>query len=636
MNDKQIQMITINKTILFFLFVLTSFLSFGQTTDPKIQKKLEQAKYYLGSGQTDLAIQELNTILTPNPKVTNARWMLGDIYYNKKEYEKAIFHYKLLITNDPKAPSIIYSNIGEALFYQNKYDEAITYFNKYLAIPNISASNQQKIQQTLKSAIFAKDAILKPVPFNPINIGIGVNSEMSEYLPYLTADGNLLFFTRLVGNQEDIFYAQKMDSTWKKAESLSALINTNDNEGAHCISADGKFLFFTACNRSNGLGGCDIMFATNNGKAWSKPDFMPRPINSEAWESQPSFSADGRSLFFTSNRAGGFGGKDIWVSQLGSNYVWGNPVNLGPEINTAGDEQSPFIHPDGTTLYFASDGQPGFGGFDLFFAKKINNNWTASKNLGYPINTAAHEGSLMVSLDGSTAFFASNRKDGMGKLDIYSFLLPEIDRPNKVSYVKAMVTDKKTGSPLDVNYSFVDIETKTVLQNGLTAKDGYFLVTLPAGKEYALNINKKGYLFSSENYNFKENFIDKPVNLDIKLSPIEIGGITVLRNIFFDLDKYELKEKSFLELDKIVVLLNENPTMKIELIGHTDNQGQKQYNQLLSENRAKSVVNYLISKGINKARLSYKGKGDQEPLGSNTTEEGKALNRRTELKIVGY
>lgn len=636
MKQCVIKVQNIFKPFLVLLFMIPFSTIFGQNIDSKIQKKLDQAKYYLGSGQSDLAIQELNTILTPNPKVTNARWMLGDIYFNKKEYEKAIFQYKLLITNDPKAPNIIYSNIGEALFYQNKYEEAINYFNKYLGLPNISTTHQTKVQNLLKSASFAKEAILKPVPFNPTNLGLGINSEMSEYLPYLTADGNLLFFTRLVGNQEDIFYAQKTDTTWKKAESLGSLINTNDNEGAHCISADGKFLFFTACNRPNGIGGCDIMYSTNNGKMWSKPDFMSRPINSEAWESQPSFSADGKSLFFTSNRPGGYGGKDIWVSYLGSNYVWGNPINLGPEINTAGDEQSPFIHPDGSTLYFASDGLPGFGGFDLFFSKKENNKWSTSKNLGFPINTAAHEGSLMVSLDGNTAFFASNRKDGFGKLDIYSFTLPDINKPNKVSYVKALVTDKKTGTPLDVNYSFIDIETKAVIQNGLTSKDGYFLVTLPAGKEYSLNIFKKGYLFSSENYDLKENFVDKPYKIDVKLSPIEIGGTTVLRNVFFDSDKFELKEKSFLELDKIVILMNENPTMKIELIGHTDNQGQKQYNQTLSENRAKSVVNYLISKGINKARLTFKGKGDQEPLGPNTTEEGMALNRRTELKIIGF
>lgn len=627
----------IKSILVIIMTTLIFFNGFSQAVDAKTQKKLEQAKYYLNTGQTELAIQELNTILTPNPKITNARWMLGDIFFNKKEYEKAIFQYKLLITNDIKPPNIIYSNIGESLFFQNKYDESLAYFEKYLGFSNNSPTNQARIQLLKQSAIYAKTAILSPVLFNPINIGSGINSEMSEYLPYLTADGSLLFFTRLVGNQEDIFYAEKQDSVnWKKAESLGNLINTKDNEGAHCISADAKFLFFTACNRINGLGGCDIMFAINNGKEWSKPEFMARPINSEAWESQPSFSADGRSLYFTSNRPGGFGGKDIWVSTLNDNYTWSAPENLGPEVNTAGDEQSPFIHADGTTLYFASDGRPGFGGFDLYLAKKINNKWTNTQNLGYPINTSAHEGSLMVSLDGNTAFYASNRKDGFGKLDIYTFELPDIDKPNKVSYVKARVTDKKTGSPLDVNYIFIDIETKKPIQNGVTGKDGTFLVTLPAGKEYALNINKKGYLFSSEHYNLKENFIDKPYNINIALQPIEIGGTTVLRNVFFDVDKYDLNNKSYLELDKLVVLLNENPTMKVELIGHTDNQGQKQYNQTLSENRAKSVVNYLITKGINKNRLSSKGKGDTEPIATNLTEEGKALNRRTELKIIGF
>lgn len=609
----------------------------AQSTDPKIQKKMEIAKGYYGTGEIEMAIQELNAVLTIDPKHTNARWMLGDIYFNKKDYEKAITQYKLILSNDPKAPKLIYSYVGEAYFYQQKYEEAIPYFDKYLAFTDINPATRPKNVQMKNSCEFAKVAIKSPLPFNPVNIGDGVNSENSEYLPYFTADGNLLFFTRLLNGQEDIYVAERQDSSsWKKATSLSTLVNSKDNEGAHGVSADGKFLFFTACNRPYGLGSCDIMYSISNGKEWSKAEFIGSPINSASWESQPSFSADGRYLFFTSDRPGGYGGKDLWVSTLGANYQWSKPENVGPEINTAADEQSPFIHADGVTLYFSSNGHPGFGGHDLFMAKKINGKWTAVKNLGYPINTSGHDGSLMVSLNGKKAFYASDRKDGFGKLDIYSFDLPEIDRPNQVSYVKAKVVDKKTNQPIDVNYSFIDIETKTPIQNGITLKDGSFLATLPAGKDYALNINKKGYLFYSENYNFKENFVDKPYELSVSLSPIEIGGTTILRNVFFDLDKYELQPKSYVELDKLVQLLKENPTLKVELIGHTDNQGSKSYNQTLSENRAKAVVAYLTSKGIANDRMKPKGMGDTQPISTNATEEGRALNRRTELKIVGF
>ncbi|HMC98529.1 MAG TPA: OmpA family protein, partial [Ferruginibacter sp.] len=385
-----------------------------------------------------------------------------------------------------------------------------------------------------------------------------------------------------------------------------------------------------------GEGSCDLYYSARTNTGWSEPQNIGRVINTEFWESSPSLSPDKKDLYFSSNRPGGYGGKDIWVSHRQSNGRWGEPVNLGPTINTEGDEGCPFMHADNRTLYFNSNGHMGYGSTDLFLSRKINDTaWNEPENLGYPINTIDDEGSLIVAADGKTAYYASDQgKDSKGGLDIYTFQLREDIRPVKTLWVRGRVFNKKTGEGLPSGVELTDITNRQVLSRIQTDEDGNYLLTLPEGAVYAFNVNRKGFLFYSDNFSLTNVGQDSSFTKDIPLQPIEIGAAIVLKNIFFDSKDFNLKPTSTSELDKVVALLNENKNLRIQISGHTDNVGQAKDNLLLSENRAKAVVNYLVSKGIDAKRLVGKGFGADKPVADNSTENGRALNRRTEMSVL--
>lgn len=373
-------------------------------------------------------------------------------------------------------------------------------------------------------------------------------------------------------------------------------------------------------------------------------------INSDQWDSQPCLSPDKRDLYLASRRLGGYGGSDIYVSHLLSNGRWSDPENLGPEINTSGDEACPFIHADNRTLYFTSNGLPGYGDEDLFLARKGPKGvWSIPENLGYPINTINREGTLFISSDAKTAYYASDRSDSRGGLDIYSFELRENIRPHKTLWVKGQVFDKKTTKGLPSSVELIDLATKEPISKVQTNEQGNYLITLPVGKDYAFSVNRKGYLFYSDkigplvfspegggikNPDSKIQFSGDSAIVNIPLQPIEVNASIVLSNIFFDINKFEVRSESQVELDKVIQLLNENPTLKIQISGHTDNVGKPADNLALSDNRSKSVVNYLISKGVAAQRLTFKGFGETQPIADNISEEGRAKNRRTELKVL--
>ncbi len=429
--------------------------------------------------------------------------------------------------------------------------------------------------------------------------------------------------------------AGKTGTGWDKAFRLTGSINTPQNEGAQNISQDGNWLVFTGCNRPDGFGSCDIYISYLTNDGWSEAINLGGKINSDQWDSQPCLSPDKRDLYFSSRRFGGYGGSDLYVSHLQANGRWSEPENLGPEINTAGDESAPFIHADNQTLYFTSTGLPGYGEEDLFVVRKGDDGkWGKPLNLGYPINTISHEGTLFIAADGKTAYYASDRSEGKGGLDIYSFEMREDLRPAKTLWVKGKVFDQKTSAGLPSTVELIDLASKQIISRVQTDETGNYLITLPVGKDYAFNVARRGYLFYSDNYSLKEKAPDSTYQKDIPLQPIEVNAAIVLRNIFFDFNKYDLKPESQVELDKVVQLLQENPTVKVQIEGHTDNVGSATDNQKLSENRAKSVVTYLNSKGIRLERLIAKGFGATKPIADNKTEEGRAQNRRTELKIV--
>ncbi|MEP7253934.1 MAG: OmpA family protein, partial [Ginsengibacter sp.] len=522
-----------------------------------------------------------------------------------------------------------------------RFEDALKAVNTFLVNPKL---NERSIKagefrkKTYKFAIdYANTHTEKNYIFNPQNVGDSINTADLEYFPSLTIDGEKMIFTKRINRNEDFYESDRVNGQWSKAFPLPGNINSSTfNEGAQNISQDGTWLVFTGCNFPEGLGSCDLYISYLTKTGWSEPKNLGRNVNSEFWESTPSLSPDKKDLYFSSNVPGGFGGKDIWVCHRNEDGTWGEPLNLGPTINTAGDESTPFIHADNRTLYFNSNGLPCYSEKpDIFVTRKsAGGTWSTPENLGYPINTIDDEGSLIVASDGKTAYYSSDRNDTKGGLDIYTFELRKDLRPLKTLWVKGRVFDNKTKDGLPSSVELVDVKTREQVSKIQTDEDGNYLVTLPVGKDYAFNVKRRGYLFYSENYNISETAMDSVFKADIPLQPIEANARIVLKNVFFDTKKTELNPSSITELDNVVRLLNENPNLKIQISGYTDNVGKPADNLKLSTGRAVAVVNYLLGKSVKNERLTFKGYGETNPIANNNTEEGKAKNRRTELKVV--
>ena len=622
------------------IFVFLSILSYGQghytTTNEQAIKHFALASQSLDYHEFENAVSELQKAIDEDSNFIEAHEQLGDVYNLLHQNQQAVKEYLTVISLNPDFIRAVYLKLGTIEISLAQYEQAQLHLEKYLTYPNLTDQNIFLTKKLLKDCEFSIEAIKHPVPFTPVNMGPEINTADDEYLPEVTADENTLIFTRQINRNEDFYKSVKVDGKWQTATYLSKNINTpNYNEGAQSISQDGKFLFFTGCNRPDGLGRCDIYIARKQGDDWGKPYDLNPPVNTPGWESQPSISSDGRTLYFVSNRKGGYGGYDIWKSTV-TDKGWSEPENLGPNINTSFDEQSPYIHADDSTLYFCSDGWPGLGGKDLFMSRLgKDGKWQKPTNLGYPINSSGDENGLSVNASGQYAYFASNKLSGYGGFDIYTFELPVVDRPHMVTYVKGIVTDIKTKEPLEAAVEIIDLEKNVaVYQDYSAADDGDFLATLTAGKNYGLNVSKDGYLFYSANFSLVGREAKEPFILSIELSPIEIGNKVILNNIFFDTNKYDIKPDSKAELQKLIDFLTLNSTIHVEISGHTDNVGNTQLNQVLSQNRAKAVYQYLVTGGINPARLVYKGYGDTQPIVPNTSDDNRSKNRRTEFKII--
>ncbi|MBK7132506.1 MAG: PD40 domain-containing protein [Bacteroidales bacterium] len=571
--------------------------------------------------------------------------MLGDLMAKQKKYGEAIVNYRKAVKIDSLFFKPVFFTLAEAEMKSGDYANALIHYKVYLAQAGMSAKNTLVAAKSLKDCEFAVKAVKNPIPFNPVNVGSGINTKEDEYWPSISADGSKLVFTRQdnpgdypsnsVFLQEDFYISIYSDTIWNKSFNAGPPLNTLQNEGAQSLSSDGNYMYFTSCDRRGGMGSCDIYFSSNNDGKWTEPANLRSPVNTPGWESQPSISADGGTLFFASSRQGGIGGKDLWYSRLNEKNEWTEPVNLGDGINTAGDEMSPFIHFDGRTLYFASDGRPGMGGFDVYLTRMNDDStWTEPQNLGYPINTFSDEMGLVIESNGKKAYFSSTRNKSQGK-DIFSFNLYESARPNPVSYLKGKVYDKETGKMLKADYELINLSTNQKIIKNSTDGMGSFLVCLPSGYNYGINIIKRGYLFYSENFMFEgEHSVAEPFIKKIVLSPLKAGEKMQLANVFYEVDSWQLKKESLSELDNLVNLISENKNIVIEIGGFTDSTGTNEYNLTLSEKRALSVVDYLISKGIPSASLKYKGYGNSMPLGDNVTSEGRKLNRRTEARIL--
>ncbi|GAA4311073.1 OmpA family protein [Mucilaginibacter gynuensis] len=606
------------------------------TTDKQALKYFTAASQDLDKSLYDEAMAKLTKAIEEDPKFIEAHFQLADISRQRRLYKQAVEHYRQVVAINPEFTRFVYLKLGEVEIGDGQYAQAQQHLEKYLAYPNNTPQNIAYSQKLIIDCKFGIQALQHPVKFDPQNIGPEINTADDEYLPVATADESTLIFTRKINNNEDFYKSVKPDNKWQTATYLSNQINTPTyNEGAQSISQDGRYLFFTGCNRPEGLGRCDIYIAQKRGDDWGKPIGLNPPVNTAAWESQPSISADGRTLYFVSNKAGGLGGYDIWKTVLTDNG-WAEPENLGPNINTPYDEQSPFIHPDDNTLYFCSNGWPGMGNKDLFISRLgKDEKWQKPENLGYPINSGGDENGLTLTANGRYAFFSSNKLKGLGGFDIYTFEMPQNIRPKLVTYVKGIVRDALSNEPLEADIEIVDLErNKAAYEDSSSPEKGDFLATLTSGKNYGINISKKGYLFYSENFSLLGREPKEPFIINVSLSPIDIGKKVVLKNIFFDTNKFDLKPESKTELQKLIQFLGDNPNVNIEISGHTDNVGNDQQNQTLSENRAKAVYQYLIGHKLETFRLVFKGYGKSQPIADNATEQGRKLNRRTEFKII--
>lgn len=586
------------------------------------------------------ALKGLEQLTTAEPKFIDAWLLLGELYKEEGNYEKGKQALEMVVDIDPDYSSKGYYFLAECNWSLDNYQNCIAASEKYLTFTDISKQRKMQAEQFIINSKFAATAVLQPVPFDPKNLGDAVNTEAPEYLPSLTGDEKNIVFTRRVGNgrntNEDFYESEKKNGDWSIAQPLNG-INSPYNEGAQSMTPDGGTIYFVVCDKPNGYGSCDIYFTQKKGSAWSEPKNAGAPVCTNAWETQPSISADGNTLFFTSTRVGGKGGSDIWISTRDKNGKWGTPVNPGDSINTPYDEKSSFIHPDGKTLYFSSPGHPGMGKDDIFYSrKKQDGTWGKAVNLGYPINTKNDENSFIVSLNGQHAYFSSDRFKLSRDMDLYYFDLYKAAQPAPVIYVAGVVTDSATGYPVGASIQLIDLENGIIASEVISdATNGNYLVSIPTGKNYALNIAAKGYLFYSENFSLEEYTSEKPFLINALLKPIRTGSTVILKNIFFETDSYVLKNESKAELNKLIDLLKQNPSLKIEISGHTDNQGSAAYNQSLSQNRAKAVYEYLSATGIASSRLTFKGYGETKPLGSNETEEGRSQNRRTTFTVTG-
>ena len=624
------------KILLLILFFVQSSL-FAQekytSSNTRAIGAYERSTVYLGQKLYNTALKDLQIALSIDPNFLEAHYRMGDILKVLGRYEEAKTSY-LKVTAQANTFKNINFSLAECYAFQANYDSAYPLFQIYSSTPDLSDNRKKALAKYLRDCEFSIEAVQQPVPYDPINLGPSINTQYQEYLPAITADDQTIIFTRRA-NTEDFFIAQKNEDSWNPSLPLSSAINTPGNEGAQCISPDGQYLFFAGCGRADGLGKCDIYYAKKVGDKWSSPQNLGTPINSQYWESQPTISADGKTLYFVSDRKGGYGSYDIYKSTYTGAGKWSTPLNLGPNINTAGEEFSPFIHADNQTLYFTSDGLPGYGGSDLFILKKLSNGkWGTPENMGYPINTIENEGSLAVAADGYTAYYASDREDSRGGLDIYSFTLPTHARPYKTIYIKGNITDLLTKKGLPANLELTDNASGTIINKVQTDELGHYFITLPEGKDYTFTVNRKGYLFYSSAYALSTAAPDSTYIKNIALEPIKLASNFVFTQVLFDNNSYALLPASLPELNKLVQILEENPGMHIQISGHTDNIGKAADNLTLSTNRAKAIVQYVSGRGVATDRLTYKGFGSTEPIATNATQEGRALNRRTSFTIT--
>lgn len=637
----------ISKKILFLFFVVVSLGSLAQDNKlcpPSNEKKatnlVEEAKSVFKSKHDYDKLKELiDKAIEIDTGFAAPYIVLGDAAALKKDFKTMKEAYTHLLDICPDAGAIYHFKLADYLFETKKYEEAQKYFKSYL---DFNSEDIQKNDEA-RQKVFRCKMYLHPVPFNPVPIH-GISTADPEYLPGFSADGELCFFTRryeMVSKNsitpvsvEKFMISRSDKGSWDNGEPMPPPFNfqNNNNEGGASISVDNNHLFFTV----NKNGNFDIYSSDFIKGAWTVPQSIGDNVNDpKQWDSQPSISPDGKTLYFATFRDSVHMTSDLYKTTKGTDNKWTKPVRLSDKINTNGNEKSPFMHPDGKTLYFSSDSLPGMGGFDIFITKlDSTGKWTTPVNLGYPINTEADEVGFIVSLDGKSAYFASNKINGSTGYDIYSFELPKDVKPEKAKMLKVDVRDQNNEIPVAVKLELKNVATREVTHLDYDSTTGKSASVVLFDDDYIISVKKEGYAFNSVYFSKDDTTAGAVSKVDLNIKEIKVGESYKLNNIYFETNSFELKEASKEVIKDFSEFLRENPKVKVSIQGHTDNEGNPEQNLILSDNRAKSVYKFLIVTGIDAARLSYKGFGQTKPIADNATEEGKALNRRTEFLIL--
>jgi OmpA-OmpF porin, OOP family len=621
-------------------FLLMCSLSLGaQTLSSKDKKAIAlytESDNYRVRREYDKAIQLLKESIERDKKFEEAYYRLALIYRVQDNLPVAVRYFEqglALTQNTPRSKYYLY-DLAQTELRLGTYKNAMDYASKFLEMEKVDVKRiaQIKVWKLQAEYSLAHEKDLFDYQINLLSDT--VNAFPMQYFPVVTADQSQLIFTARFGgarneNEDLVVSTKRANGSWSQPVSLSENINSIRREGACTISADGRHLIFTVC----GERGCDLYESRKTGNDWTAPKSLGPAINTPSWDAQPSLSADGRELYFVSDRPGGQGGYDIWYSRLGENG-WTKAINAGTSLNTPFDEISPYIHVNNKTLYVVSNGYPGFGGYDIYMVEKSENGWATPINLGKPLNDHQDQYSFIVANDGATAYYSKEESKNRSRL--YKIRLPQhVITRYKGNVIKGNVVDVKSNQPLKARIELFNLhqnESVSIVESDSIT--GQYLMVLPGGSEYALYVSKPAYLFQSLHFNYLQGDEVQPVIKNIALTPVTKNASVILNNIFFDVDKYELKQESMTELSEMIKFLQLNPSVKIEISGHTDNSGATSYNQQLSLKRAASVAEYLKSRGIEAGRLTQIGYGSQRPLKPNDTDENRQFNRRIEFKVL--
>ena len=623
--------------ILFFCFTWVNATAQANTKEAK--KTYDKAIALLADNNnvsaTKEAIELLESSIQNDQNFIAAHQVLFQLYLDIKKFDKATLLYEKASQLDSSVflPYIIkyataYASMGQ---YEKTNTVIINLFNSG-SLPSYLKNGALSLQNICAFALSQKYEPLIQVT----NAGDSINTNAAEYFPTLTVQDSLFVFMRRNNwKREDFFMSTINPLGFTQAKPLSDSLNIADKKGSPSLSADLQTLYYAADYGTDGYGRYDIYKVTKTKTGWSLPKNLGRNINTDFWESAPSISPDGQALYFCSNVPGGYGGIDIYVSFKNEKGYWDEAINLGPSINTIGDEQTPFIHADNKTLYFASNGWPGYGGSDLFMSSiKLDGTWTKPLNLGFPINTFDNEGSIAVKGNGAEGYIASDRQDSRGGLDIYKVVLSPLTRANKTYYFNGFIADATTKKPLAGVVNLVDpIATENFMQINVDST-GYFVLALPYFDSLGIRINSEAHEYASMLISADSLNKMSGNTFNFYLAAIEKQYSKKFNNVFFDLNTAQLKKSASVELDALVSYLSTTPNATILIEGHTDNTGTVAFNLALSSQRAQAIAQYLIAGGINKLRISTQGYGATKPVASNDTEAGRALNRRTGFTIT--